>query len=71
MKEAPLIKQFVFFVKAIVIGKIKILFSSVCLEGPIMLMKVALSQLVPKYIVVCWRFDEPSEPKLLTTLRGK
>lgn len=36
-----------------------------------MLMKVALSQLVPKYIVVCWRFDEPGEPKLLTTLRGK
>lgn len=49
-EEAPLINWFALFFKDIVIARIKILFSSICLEGPIILTNVALSQ--PKYVVV-------------------
>lgn len=43
-EESPLINQFVLLFKAIVIGRIKTIFSAICLEGPMTLMNVALYQ---------------------------
>lgn len=46
-RETPRIKKSVLFIKATLNRGIKFLFSSVYLEGAIMLMKAALPQLVP------------------------
>jgi len=58
-RETPLIKRSVILIKTTVNRGIKFLFSSVDLEGAIMLMKAALSPLVPKYIVGYWDLVHP------------